>query len=99
MNTTELLSSFLRRLTLWINDNIGDGDGTQLIENIWKDEPQMAGHLRMKWLSYCDDSIQETGQDASRKVTHLYALQRLILSLDAKNMETFCKYIAENGRT
>lgn len=41
MKPTDIIRHFLRQLELWINDNIGTGDGTNHIKEIWQAEPDM----------------------------------------------------------
>lgn len=100
MKTTEILSHFLRMYVLWVNDNIGDGDGTRLIMSIWEDDPTMAAHLLSKWNGYRRRAAEEIGtEDDTRSDVQLVALQNFLVSLDPRNTEIFTKYVAEHSRT
>lgn len=101
MNTTALLTNFLRRLTCWVNDNIGDGDGTQHIRAIWADDPRMATHLCDKWNGCRRQCAGEIGADSEESgwTVQQLALQRFLMSLSDENLARFVQYIAENGRT
>lgn len=99
MSAEQLLAEFLRRFTLWINDNIGDGDGTQHIRAIWNDDPDMAAHLALKWRQYCLEIADEyEDQDPTARTVQILAFQRFILNLDSTNMKRIAMYIAKNGR-
>ncbi|MBR1630670.1 MAG: hypothetical protein IJ680_02320 [Paludibacteraceae bacterium] len=63
MTAVEIIAHFLGQMGLWMNDNLGDGDGTQYIREIWKQEPDMASHLASKWLGYLEQAKENTGID------------------------------------
>lgn len=98
MTNTDIISNFMRRLELWIYDNIGSGDGTNHILTIWKDNPYMASHLVDKWLGYVRKARSAAGADAEEQTVQTMALLEFLGSLDESNHKTFIKYIAENGR-
>lgn len=99
MGNNELLGTILHKYVLWINDNIGSGDGTALIREIWKDNPAMAEHLTIKWNGCRRETARdlETDDEGSRFV-QIIALQRIMVSLDRRNTEILAEYIANNAR-
>lgn len=98
MTSIDIISNFMRRLELWIYDNIGSGDGTNHILTIWKDDPYMASHLVDKWLGYVRKAQSAAGPDADAQTVQTLALAEFLMSLDENNHKIFIKYIAENGR-
>ena len=99
-STIDTIRQFLGQLELWINDNIGSGDGTQHIWAIWKDDPEMARHLKSKWNEYRTreaENINAT-DDTMNEVQRLAFLDFLV-SLDDDNTRILIKYIAQNGRS
>lgn len=98
MTNVDIISNFMRRLELWIYDNIGDGDGTDHIRTIWKDDPHMAAHLTDKWNGYVRKARSTAGADADEHAVQTLALMEFLVSLDENNHRTFINYIAENGR-
>ena len=98
MTNIDIISNFMRRLELWIYDNIGSGDGTNHILTIWKDDPYMASHLVDKWLGYVRKAQSAAGPDADAQTVQTLALAEFLMSLDENNHKIFIKYIAENGR-
>ena len=98
MTGTEIISNFMRRLELWIYDNIGSGDGTNHILTIWKDDPYMASHLVDKWRGYVRKARSAAGAEAEEQTVQTLALKDFLISLDENNHKTFIKYIVENGR-
>lgn len=98
MENVDIISAFLGRLELWIYDNIGNGDGTQHIHEIWKDDAAMADHLCDKWRSYVARARENSGKHADESSVQTIALMYFLTSLDAHNHSTFIKFIAENGR-
>lgn len=98
MTSVDIISNFLGRLELWIYDNIGNGDGTQHIREIWKDDPNMAAHLCDKWLGKVQKAKQCAGEDADASAVQGIALIDFLTSLDEKEHRTFIRHIAENGR-
>lgn len=98
MTSVDIISNFMRRLELWIYDNIGSGDGTNHILTIWKDDPYMASHLVDKWHGYVRKAQSAAGPDADAQTVQTLALAEFLMSLDENNHKTFIKWIAENGR-
>lgn len=98
MTSVDIISNFLGRLELWIYDNIGSGDGTQHIREIWRDDPQMADHLSGKWLEKAARARVEAGPGADSTAVQRLALIDFLTSLDARNHAVFIQWIAENGR-
>ena len=99
-STIDTIREFLGQLELWINDNIGSGDGTQHNRAIWKDDPEMERHLKSKWDEYRAreaENINAT-DDTMNEVQRLAFLDFLV-SLDDDNTRILIKYIAQNGRS
>ena len=87
------------QLDLWVYDNIGSGDGTNHIKEIWQAEPDMCAHLCNKWNAYKAKAAQETGcRDLNDRNIQKLAFMEFLGGLDEANMDTFIHYIAENGR-
>lgn len=92
-------SFYFRRYLFWVNDNIGNGDGSQFILEIWKDDPELAKHLSSKWRQTVRGCAAEVGLDPTDgwPVQQL-ALQRFLLSLSPENLEAYLTYAVKNGR-
>lgn len=87
------------QLDLWVYDNIGSGDGTNHIKEIWQAEPDMCAHLCNKWNAYKAKAAEETGcRDLNDINIQKLAFMEFLGGLDEANMDTFIQYIAENGR-
>ncbi len=97
MNETTI---FLQKLLYWINDHVGDGDGTQHIREIWKDDPELAEHLVSKWNKYINECCSATNEQPENTnwPTQQLALNRFLFSLDRHNLQVFIDYVMKNGR-
>lgn len=91
---------FLRNLIYWINDHVGDGDGTQYIRAIWKDEPELVEHFVAKWNKCVEDCSHVTHEDphCSNWPTQQLALLQFLMCLSEDNLQIFIDYIIINGR-
>lgn len=99
MKPTDIIRHFLGQLDLWIYDNIGTGDGTNHIKEIWQAEPDMCVHLCDKWNAYKAKAAEETGcRDLNDRNIQKLAFMQFLGNLDETNMDTFIQYIAENSR-
>lgn len=99
LSIMEDYSFYFRRYLFWVNDNIGNGDGSQFILEIWKDDPELAKHLSSKWRQTVRGCAAEVGLDPTDgwPVQQL-ALQRFLLSLSPENLEAYLTYAVKNGR-
>ena len=99
MKPTEIIRHFLGQLDLWIYDNIGNGDGTNYIKDIWQSDPIMCNHLCDKWNTYKAHAVEQTGcMDLNDRNIQKLALIEFLGSLSTNNMDIFIQYIAEKGR-
>lgn len=98
MNHTDIISNWLGRLEMWIYDNVGEGDGTQLIRRIWADDPRMAAHLTDKWLQMLRRAAEGSVTEQYPSDMQKAVLADFLTSLDEANHAVFIRYIAENGR-
>jgi len=91
---------FLRKLLFWVNDNVGNGDGTQHIRTIWQDDPKMAEHLVSKWNNYINECCSATNEQPENTnwPTQQLALIRFLFSLSDNNLQVFINHIMANGR-
>ena len=91
---------FFQQFLFWVNDNVGSGDGTTFIREIWKDDKRLAEHLIDKWKTCIKKAISVTHEDpdSTNWPTQQLALQDFLMSLSPNNLEKFIDYIIKNGR-
>lgn len=91
---------FFRQFIYWINDNVGNGDGTQFIRDIWQDDIRLAEHFVDKWKICIQRAISVTHEDpdCTNWPTQQLALQEFLINLSDDNLEKIIDYINKNGR-
>ena len=98
MTSVDIISNWLGRLEMWIEDNLGKGDGTELVAKIWKDDPATARKLAAKWTETARRTKISLGTDKNSSEVQKAVLTDFLTSLDEKDQKTFIGYIAEKGR-
>ena len=92
---------FFQEFLFWVNDNVGIGDGTTFIRDIWHDDTKLMEHFINKWKIYIKRNISVTHEDPdfTNWPTQQLALQNFLMSLSPDNLEKFIDYVIKNGRT
>ena len=91
---------FFQQFLFWVNDNVGIGDGTTFIRDIWQDDTKLAEHFINKWKIYIKEAISVTHEDpdSTNWPTQQLALQKFLMNLSYDNLEKFIDYVIKNGR-
>lgn len=91
---------FFQQFLFWVNDNVGNGDGTEFIRDIWRDDTRLAEHFIDKWKTCINKAISVTHEDPDNTnwPTQQLALQDFLMSLSHDNLEKFIDYVIKNGR-
>lgn len=93
----DLITFNYQRILTWVNDNIGNGDGTQFIREIWRSDPKLAEHFASKWKQYvrnCAAAIESDTQ--SGWPVQQLALQQFLMNLSHENLRLFVEYAINN---
>ena len=83
----------------WVNDNVGNGDGTEWIYEVWGKDSQLADHFASQWrkeVKYCADVIDDP--DGTGWPVHQLALHRFLMNLSRDNLELYLGYVLKNTR-